>query len=148
MGKHFCVIHAGSGNIAKNWHVINYIKLADMIFQRTSIIPIFTVGEADMLIEEELKKNNVPYPVFAHRPLLELTALIHRAAFYIGNDSGVTHLAAAMGKPVVALFGFTNPRVWCPIGDKVRIIHAPYINNIEMSIKPEKVFEIIADMFR
>jgi ADP-heptose:LPS heptosyltransferase len=40
---------------------------------------------------------------------------------YIGNDSGITHLAAAVGTPVLALFGPTNPEVWAPRGPHVRV---------------------------
>ena len=40
----------------------------------------------------------------------------------MGNDSGVTHLAAAAGAPTVALFGATDPGVWAPIGSRVRVV--------------------------
>jgi ADP-heptose:LPS heptosyltransferase len=43
---------------------------------------------------------------------------------YIGNDSGISHLAAAAGAPVVALFGPTDPAVWAPRGPRVRILAA------------------------
>jgi ADP-heptose:LPS heptosyltransferase len=40
---------------------------------------------------------------------------------YVGNDSGITHLAAAVGTPVLALFGPTDPKIWGPRGAHVRI---------------------------
>ncbi len=54
--------------------------------------------------------------------LYHLASWLARARIYIGNDSGITHLAAAAGAPVVALFGPTDPSVWAPRGDRVRIV--------------------------
>jgi ADP-heptose:LPS heptosyltransferase len=53
--------------------------------------------------------------------LYDLACWLAGARVYIGNDSGITHLAAAAGTPVVALFGPGNPRVWAPRG-RVRLI--------------------------
>ena len=53
--------------------------------------------------------------------LYELACWLARARLYIGNDSGITHLAAAVGTPVLALFGPTDPRVWAPRGEHVRV---------------------------
>ena len=53
-------------------------------------------------------------------PLRVLAALLARAGAYVGNDSGVTHLAAASGAPTIALFGPTDPRVWAPLGPRRR----------------------------
>jgi len=51
----------------------------------------------------------------------ELAHWLARARLFIGNDSGITHLAAAVGTPVLALFGPTDPQVWGPRGCNVRI---------------------------
>jgi ADP-heptose:LPS heptosyltransferase len=55
----------------------------------------------------------------------ELGALLSRAGLFVGNDSGVSHLAAAYGAPTVALFGPTDPTVWSPVGPRVRTLRAP-----------------------
>ncbi|HSW50494.1 MAG TPA: glycosyltransferase family 9 protein, partial [Bryobacteraceae bacterium] len=54
--------------------------------------------------------------------LHELACRLAQARLYIGNDSGITHLAAASGVPVLALFGPTDPAVWAPRGPNVRVI--------------------------
>lgn len=51
-----------------------------------------------------------------------LACWLARARLYIGNDSGITHLAAAVGTPVLALFGPTDPAVWAPRGPHVRVV--------------------------
>jgi hypothetical protein len=58
--------------------------------------------------------------------LLELARFLSGARAYVGNDSGITHLAAALGVPTVALFGPTDPAVWGPRGREVRILRAPH----------------------
>ncbi|MGD8878557.1 MAG: glycosyltransferase family 9 protein, partial [Syntrophobacterales bacterium] len=52
----------------------------------------------------------------------KLAALMHQADLYLGNDSGITHLAAACGIPTIALFGPTDPQIWGPRGPQVSII--------------------------
>ena len=53
--------------------------------------------------------------------LYELACWLARARLYVGNDSGITHLAAAVGTPVLALFGPSDPAVWAPRGANVRV---------------------------
>jgi heptosyltransferase-3 len=54
--------------------------------------------------------------------LYELARWLAAASLYIGNDSGITHLAAAAGAPVIAIFGPTDPALWAPRGPRVRVI--------------------------
>jgi len=57
-------------------------------------------------------------------PLRTLAAVLARASVYLGNDSGVSHLAAAAGAPTVAVFGPTDPDRWSPVGPAVRTVRA------------------------
>jgi ADP-heptose:LPS heptosyltransferase len=54
--------------------------------------------------------------------LYELARWLAGARAYVGNDAGITHLAAAVGTPVVAIFGPTDPGLWAPRGPRVRIV--------------------------
>lgn len=65
-----------------------------------------------------------PPPVIRDLSVEMLAALLGRCAAYLGNDSGVTHLAALTGCPTLALFGPTDPAVWAPLGPRVRILCA------------------------
>ncbi len=62
--------------------------------------------------------------------LFELARFLAGARAFVGNDSGITHLAAAVGVPTVALFGPTDPVVWGPRGRCVRILQAPAMREI------------------
>ena len=54
--------------------------------------------------------------------MYELACWLSTARVYIGNASGITHLAAAAGVPVVAIFGPTDPAIWAPRGERVRVV--------------------------
>jgi ADP-heptose:LPS heptosyltransferase len=64
--------------------------------------------------------------------LYDLACWLATARVYIGNDSGITHLTAAVGTPVVALFGPTDPRVWAPRGPAVQVIARPALAEIQV----------------
>ncbi len=57
-------------------------------------------------------------------PPRALAALVARAGLYVGNDSGVSHLAAAAGAQTLVLFGPTDPLVWAPLGPKVAVVRS------------------------
>jgi ADP-heptose:LPS heptosyltransferase len=65
--------------------------------------------------------------------LLELATWIRSARLYVGNDSGITHLAAATGVPTLALFGPTAPGVWAPRGENVTVLAHDPISELPVS---------------
>lgn len=101
-------IHPFSGSPKKNWPIERFQELAALLQPELAVE--WCAGP-----EEELHG--------AHRfqDLAEVGKWLSRAAVYIGNDSGISHMAAACGVPVVAMFGPTDPRVWAPRGENVRI---------------------------
>ncbi len=63
--------------------------------------------------------------ILRNKPLPVLALLLGKARLYVGNDSGITHLAAATGCPTVALFGPSDRVVWAPRGRRVTIMSTP-----------------------
>lgn len=100
----FAVIHPFSGGARKNWPLANFRSVAALL--EPSLPVAWCAGP------EEPLEGARRFP-----GLRELAAWLARASVYIGNDSGISHLAAACGVPVVALFGPTDARVWAPRGD-------------------------------
>jgi len=105
----FAVIHPFSGSVRKNWPLENFRALASRLER---LMPVrWCAGQDDPPLEGAVRIDD----------LYELACWLARARLYIGNDSGITHLAAAVGTPVLALFGPTDPEVWAPRGPHVRV---------------------------
>lgn len=112
------VIHPGSGSQEKNWPIERFAALATACAAQ-GLEVTWLLGEAE-------GKIHIPPGDRAARmpPLTEVARLLSRAAVYVGNDSGITHLAAAVGCPTVAIFGPTDPAVWGPRGPRVIVMAA------------------------
>jgi ADP-heptose:LPS heptosyltransferase len=103
------IVHPFSGSPRKNWPLARYRELLDAL--RTRLSAEWCAGPEDDL------------PDAIHIPdLYELARRLAGAQVFIGNDSGIAHLAAAAGTPAVVLFGPTDPRVWAPRGPRVRVL--------------------------
>jgi len=120
-------LHPGSGSHAKNWAFARFQALAGELQRRGERIA-WIVGPA-----EEGLALEVPGTVWRDLPLANLCAKLSTCRLYVGNDSGVTHLAAAVGAPTLALFGPSDPRIWAPKGRQVRILKAQKLRDISVS---------------
>jgi ADP-heptose:LPS heptosyltransferase len=113
------IIHPGSGafSTARRWPVERFAALARMIQDRLGLSVIVLAGPApaEIVLAESVVSvvkdarivKDVPSP-------RQLSALLEHANVVIGNDSGVLYLAAAVQRPIVAIFGPTNDRAWGP----------------------------------
>jgi lipopolysaccharide heptosyltransferase I len=114
----FVLIHPTARWESKKWEPARFSELADGL-AREKKLPIVFVGSKGEKEEIDLILGKMKQPainVAGKTTLPELAELIRRAAFFICNDSGPMHLAAAVGTPVVALFGPTDPRKIGPYG--------------------------------
>jgi ADP-heptose:LPS heptosyltransferase len=116
----FLAIHPGSGSAAKNWPIERYAALARRVSEGRPWL--LSLGPADEKLEALAEAPNVV--VTRHLPPRALGALLSSAGAYVGNDSGVSHVAAAWGVRTVALFGPTDPGTWGPVGPHVRTLRA------------------------
>lgn len=117
-------IHPGSGSPHKNWPWERFRETAQAISRQSRLRPVFIIGpvEKDTFPEMAEKMSLLGFPVLRDVPLTILTGVLSHCAGYLGNDSGVSHLAAALGIPAVILFGPTDPEIWGPRGKKVMIL--------------------------
>lgn len=103
------VIHPFSGSARKNWPFEHFQELA----------------------------RRLPYPVewcaaetFRFDDLGDLAAWLAGARLYIGNDTGITHLAAALGVQTFAIFTTTDPARWAPRGENVMVLRNPSVETV------------------
>jgi heptosyltransferase-3 len=111
----FIAVHPFSGSIKKNWPLDRFLELE----RRATKEFRFCIGP-EQKFEGALRIDD----------LYLLACWLASAEAYVGNDSGVTHLAAAVGTKTVALFGPTDPAVWAPRGNNVRVIHKSSMEEI------------------
>lgn len=118
LGPGFVAVHPGSGSPAKCWPLPRFLEAARLL-----------AGEARWLLVSGPAEQGLEAPAGAllarEWPPRVLGAALARAGVYLGNDSGVSHLAGATGAKTLALFGPTDPLVWAPVGPRVATICAP-----------------------
>ena len=119
-GGNIVVIHPGSGGVPKCWHIDNFYMLAEQLCEK-DIKVAFLLGPAEMerFEKKTIDALGVVAPVLSELSLTETFQTISCANCFIGNDSGITHLAAATGIPTIACFGPTNPAQYSPVGPLV-----------------------------
>jgi hypothetical protein len=120
----FWAVHPGSGSIYKNWPLERFLETAKQLENRLQLRPLFLLGP----VEEERTPLSIQsiraagFPLIENLPLSVLAAVLSHCRGYIGNDSGISHLAAALGIPTLVLFGPTDPLLWAPQGKKVTVL--------------------------
>jgi ADP-heptose:LPS heptosyltransferase len=124
--KKFVAIFPGSGSRAKNWPIEKFSALADRLNQETRTL--FILGPAEDSIDDALRGH----AVIKNQSLGAVAALARMASAFVGNDSGVSHLAAAAGTPGVVLFGPSDPLRWRPLG-RVTVIRREPIESIQVA---------------
>lgn len=117
-------IHPGSGSRIKNWPADRFAAIVRQARQRYGLRVLLVGGPADGSVIGSLvgSLQDEEYVLAQDVPLPRLEALLRRCTLFLGNDSGVTHLAALVGVPVIVLFGPTDPQIWRPLGERVRVL--------------------------
>ncbi len=119
------VVHPGSGSPAKTWPIARFIDIVRRLQTQEQEVAV-VLGEADTEAAATLERELPKLPRLQNMTLVELAAMLSESARFLGNDSGITHLAAAVGVPVVALFGPSDAMTWAPRGrGGITVLKAP-----------------------
>ena len=121
----FFVMHPGSGGRHKNWPLVCWKALFFWAIQKFPDFNLICVGgEADKLALEYLSHQICSLRIcfFDSLPLPILTGLLSQASLFVGQDSGISHIAAATGIHCILLYGPTNPHIWAPANRLVSVI--------------------------
>jgi ADP-heptose:LPS heptosyltransferase len=113
--QNFAVIHPFASNPAKRWPMEKFRAVAASLN-----IPVEWCAGPTEPLEGANRFDD----------LYELACWLSRARVYIGNDSGIAHLAAAVGLPVVAIFLTSDPRIWAPRGPRVTVLENPTVEQV------------------
>jgi heptosyltransferase III len=106
----FVVIHPFASSVSKRWPMERFRAVAASLG-----VPVRWTAGPEEALDHAVRFDD----------LYDLACWLAGARAYIGNDSGIAHLAAAVGTPVVAIFLTTDPRVWSPRGSRVAVLENP-----------------------
>lgn len=113
----FALLHPTAAFATKQWSTENFARTAEFLAEidvRTIAIALKTESK----VLDDLKRlSKVPIRTFDDLTLPEITALASRAKLFVGNDSGIAHMAAAVQTPTVVIFGSSNRTHWRPWTD-------------------------------
>jgi heptosyltransferase-2 len=120
-------LHPGSGSEKKNWPEAKWANLLQHLVNTTDLNLLLIGGEAE---GERLQRLAAALPITRTKvaqslPLTGLAQMIQSCGAFIGHDSGISHLAAALGLPGIVLWGNTSEDIWRPPHDQVIILKHP-----------------------
>jgi ADP-heptose:LPS heptosyltransferase len=125
------VCHPGSGGRGKCWPLENYLDLLSVLSESCGHSACILIGPAEgeevyRSMVKGMDKRGITGEIVKDRPVSYIASLLKSSAFYMGNDSGITHLASALGVPTIALFGPTDHRLWRPTGKDTRVVRSGF----------------------
>jgi heptosyltransferase-3 len=120
-------LHPGSGSERKNWPEENWMRVIQHLLTATKFSLLLVGGEAETGRLRRLSAVFSPDRLELAQclPLAELARRLQSCFGFIGHDSGISHLAAALGLPALVLWGETNETVWRPRGERVTVLRSP-----------------------
>jgi heptosyltransferase III len=117
-GKAFAVIHPAAAFDTKQWATENFGRvIAELAATKLPTI-VITGPKETALVDALQSMSETPITAFTNLALPEVTALLSRARLFVGNDSGIAHIAAAVETPSVVIFGSSNRAHWGPWATK------------------------------
>lgn len=121
------LVHPGSGGRRKIWPLAKWRDLLYWLSRGLSLPVLLSVGPADECLREFAEMMSGEGITVLHGfSRARLAAFTAQCRLYLGSDSGVSHLAAVVGVPSVVVFGPTDPEVWAPRGESVRVVRGDW----------------------
>ena len=113
----FALLHPSSAFATKQWPTENFARTAEYLAEK-ELHTVAVASKHERKVLEDLKREStVPVTTFDDLSLPEITALASKAKLFVGNDSGIAHIAAAVQTPAVVIFGSSNRNHWRPWTD-------------------------------
>jgi heptosyltransferase-3 len=146
-------IHPGSGGERKNWPLEGWLAVQKKILEDARIGHLLVIGgesDSQQLAQMRLTIGTKRQSFLENLRLPLLGAILSQSAFFVGHDSGISHLAAAVGASCLLLFGPTDPQVWGPANRGVCVLRAPsgQLSDLETSTVLARIDEFLDDGLR
>ncbi len=115
--SNFAMLHPSSAFATKQWPTANFARTAEFLADRgLHTVAVASKSERQVL-DDLISASTVPITTFDDLTLPQITALASKARLFVGNDSGIAHIAAAVNTPSVVIFGSSNRNHWRPWTD-------------------------------
>lgn len=122
-GQRYAVLRPGAALANKRWPVENFARIASWLRETQGLVPVVNLGPGDEEISSAVEERLAPVSaVIGSLDLRGLIALLAGADLLVGNDTGPTHMAAALGKPCAVVFGASHAAVWRPWKTAHRVV--------------------------
>lgn len=131
------VMHPGSGSPKKNIPISVFLETAEYLIRSKDRFVVFLTGpaESDELISKVKDFGRSNYACHLHnRPLIDLPAIMALSTLYIGNDSGISHLAGFFAQRLIVFFCSTDPQLWSPLSNNLTIINSEHEETIKQKV--------------
>ena len=140
----YVAIHPGSGGAQKCWPAASFVAVIEHLWQRGYPI-LLLAGPTDHERVSGIQSSlSSPFKarmlnVLIDAPLVVVAEHLQQCSCYLGNDSGITHLAAMLGIPTIALFGPGDPAIWRPLGPHVEVIQERVLEQLPVNMVIESI---------
>jgi heptosyltransferase III len=122
-GHPYAVIQPGARLAGMRWPVGKFAEIARWLKTSHGIVSVMNCGPGDEAIADELREEMRDCGIIPDQfSIRELIALISGARLFVGNDSGPAHIACALQRPTLVIFGLTDPAQWRPLHSESRIV--------------------------
>lgn len=137
-------IHPGSGAAQKCWPTFRFAAVIERLWQQNRSVlvlagPADTGRVHDLLQQLSSPPTSEMLKLLTNAPVLEVARQLQQSRCYLGNDSGITHLAAMLGVPTIAIFGPTDPAIWRPVGPSVRVLRGSTMEDVSVGSVMEAI---------
>ncbi len=113
----FALFHPAAAFATKTWAIEKFARTAEFLSEKGIQTVAVAARDETLILENLVAASNVPITTFDNLTLPEITALASKAKLFVGNDSGIAHIAAAVNTPSVVIFGSSNRDHWRPWAD-------------------------------
>ena len=142
LDRPIALLHPAAAFQTKQWPTANFARTAEYLAERGLHSVAIASRPENQVLELLKSESKVPLTTFNDLTLPEITALASRAHLFVGNDSGIAHIAAAVNTPSVVIFGSSNRGHWSPWTDAP---HEIVFNEMPCQPCPGYVCEVFGD---
>jgi ADP-heptose:LPS heptosyltransferase len=145
-GKTWAIaFHPGAGKVPNRWPAGRFSMVANELSRRFDARVFVTRGPMDDEPVDTMTAGlSEPPVILSNRPIREVAAVLSHMSLVVSNDTGIMHVAAAVGSPVLSLFGPTDPKQWAPVGEKHKYLWSgPDITEITVEEVLKSATEIL-----